>query len=88
MPTSSGCEHLVRSEAQARIQSAGGDQQLLRDLMNALSEQRIVVPLERMDLPLHEFTVLQRQRALINSAVESRGLSDIHTVISRSRGTL
>lgn len=56
--------------------------------MDALAEQRIVVPLDRMDLVLHEFTVLQRQRALINGIVESDGLSGIHTVISRSRGAL
>ncbi|RBL83944.1 hypothetical protein DDE05_27230 [Streptomyces cavourensis] len=66
----------------------GGDQQSLQGLMDALAEQCIVVPLDRMDLVLHEFSVLQRQRALINGIVESDGLSGIHTVIARSRGAL
>lgn len=88
MPTSSGCEGQPRSEGQVHNLSHGGDQQSLLGLMDALAEQRIVVPLDRMDLVLHEFTVLQRQRALINSIVESDGLSGIHAVISRSRGAL
>lgn len=88
MPTSSGCSGRANSEGQAHIVGHGGDQQSLQGLLDALAEQRIVVPLDRMDLVLHEFTVLQRQRALINGVVESEGLSGIHTVISRSRGAL
>ncbi|MCU6619403.1 hypothetical protein SB816_19630 [Achromobacter sp. SIMBA_011] len=87
MPTSSGCSGRANSEGQAHIVGQG-DQQSLQGLLDALAEQRIVVPLDRMDLVLHEFTVLQRQRALINGVVESEGLSGIHTVISRSRGAL